>query len=82
MNTVELKKIESQINTAIENGELLNAYQVAAMLGIHHNNVLKACKDGKIECAMFGSKRGTYLMTPEAVATWRDGMKFWRAPTA
>jgi hypothetical protein len=75
MNIEQLRDFETKLNAAIEAGEVMDAYQVADILGIHHNGVLRDAKRGRLGCVRFGR---TYYFTLETVARWRDGMKFTR----
>jgi hypothetical protein len=75
MNTQHLITMGKELEASIQAGEVIDAYQAADMCGIHHNNVIKACVDGRIQSTKFGR---TWYMTPEAVQTWRDGMKYHR----
>lgn len=77
MNTQELIDAGRALDCAIEAGEVLDAYQAAASLGVHHNLVFQAAVAGRIPGAVKMAGR-TWLMTPEAVKQWRAGMKFTR----
>jgi hypothetical protein len=75
MNTQQLKDTHAVLSAAMDDGSVIDAYQAAASLNVHHNVVFKACAEGKLVAYQFGR---TWYMTPEAVAQWRSGMKFHR----
>ena len=75
MDIERLEAIAKELNDAIAAGEVVDMYQAADGLALHHNGLFFNVKNGKLRAAKVGK---TWFTTPEAVKAWRDSQPFHR----